>query len=78
MVRIVVMILKEKTRYYKEDKEGTKIMFEAWEEERLEGEFEGKFASLKSLMKNTSMALEEAMNTLELNEEEKKMCRERI
>ena len=75
-------ILKERNKYLKETKEGQKVMCEAWEEERQSGKLEGDvnrmIASLKSLIKNANMTLEEAMRILELSEEEKQICREKL
>ena len=67
-------VLREANKYYKETKEGQRIMCDAWEEERREG----KLASLKSLMETMSLTLEEAMNALKFTEEEKQICRERL
>lgn len=87
-------VLKEKTKYYKEDEKGARIMCEAWEEERRKGKAEGRaegrtegkaegktetlISSLKSLMETMNLGIEEAMNALRLNDEEKQMCRKEL
>ena len=83
-------VLKEKTKYYKEDEKGARIMCEAWEEERRKGKAEGRtegkaegktetlISSLKSLMETMNLGIEEAMNALRLNDEEKQMCRKAL
>ena len=75
-------VLRNANKYYKETKEGQRIMCEAWEEERqsgkLEGELEGKLASVISLMETMNLNLEDAMNALKLTEEEKQICIERL
>ena len=61
-------------------------MCETWEEIKLEGKEEGlkeglkeaRLASLKSLLKNTDMTLEEAMNVLEFSEEERQVYKEEV
>ena len=50
----------------------------AWEEERRAGILEGVLSSLKSIMKNFKCSLEDAMDALELSEEDKDICRKKI
>ena len=79
-------VLRKKTKYYKEDEEGARIMCEAWEEERRKGKAEGRtegktetlISSLKSLMETMNLGIEEAMNALKLNDEEKQMCKKEL
>ena len=71
-------VLRNENKYYKETKEGQKIMCEAWEEERREGDITRMIASLESLMESTNWTLEQAMDMLKLTEEEKQICIERL
>ena len=62
-------LLKEATKYYKEDPKGVEIMCKAFEETRKEGELKGVLNTLVSLIEKgrltTSEAAEEAGMTLE-------------
>lgn len=71
-------VLKQRVKYFKEDKGGQKEMCEIWEEIRQKGKLEGIIASLKSLMETMNLNLEDAMNALKLTDEEKQMCKEKM
>lgn len=65
----------ERVNYYKVQKEGVNIMCEIAERIRIEGKQEGikegLLASLKNLVKNADMTLEQAMSVLEIPEKDR-------
>ena len=70
----------ERTRYLKGTPKGAsemcKIMEDMRNEERAEGLFSGILSSIKNLVKNMGLSVEQAMSILEVPEEEKQKYRD--
>ena len=71
-------VLKQRAKYFKEDKGGISTMCEIWEEEREEGRKEIRLESIINIMANLNMTLKEAMKALGLPLEDEEMYRKML
>ena len=59
-------LMRETTRYYKENPKGVEAMCRAFEEVREQGREQAQLADIKKLMKNLKMSAQQAMEVLEI------------